>query len=202
MGGCLPALRAGVLAHVAGCEDCARVWNDLQKAQELVLNLPVHTTSRDVRQTLWARIESGEGSPEIHVRRADPLARGRRANTCSWARRPRHSFSSAATCSGRTTRSSSSPIRARSSPPHAYPRRPETARAPSASATERVAAGVPAASEGAGPVRGDGRAEPVGTRPGDSRNHAARNVRALRSRLCDDRPPPCRPRTRSPRSPG
>ena len=64
--GRLPAgSRASVLAHIASCGDCDRVWDDLQKAQDLVLNLPVQKTSRDFRQTLWARIEAGEGAPEV-----------------------------------------------------------------------------------------------------------------------------------------
>lgn len=70
--GRLPAgSRATVLAHIAGCADCERVWTDLQKAQDLVLNLPVQKTSRDFRQTLWARIESGEGAPEVRL--AEPV---------------------------------------------------------------------------------------------------------------------------------
>ena len=66
--GRLPAgSRAVVLAHIASCGDCDRVWTDLQKAQDLVLNLPVQKTSRDFRQTLWARIEAGEGAPEVKL---------------------------------------------------------------------------------------------------------------------------------------
>ncbi len=66
--GRLPAgSRAQVLAHIASCHGCARTWEALQQAQEIVLDLPVHRTSRDFRAALWSRIESGEGAPEIDL---------------------------------------------------------------------------------------------------------------------------------------
>jgi len=170
-----------VLAHVAGCEDCARVWNDLQKAQELVLNLPVHTTSRDFRQTLWARIESGEGSPEITF--GEPIP---------WLAKARYVLVGAAAAAlvllGGHLLWKDDPIVVQpdSGSLVAAARVPAAnGKAPSASATERVAAGVPLHPKVQVPFGGMVELSPLALAQ-EIANHAARNVRALRSRLCDD----------------
>lgn len=55
--------RAIVMQHVTECETCAKFWDELQRAQELVLQLPRHRTGEDFRAQLFARIQTGEGTP-------------------------------------------------------------------------------------------------------------------------------------------
>jgi hypothetical protein len=63
--GRLPAgRRAGVLQHAADCAPCGAFWNELQQAQQLVQRLRQPRVGSDFRETLFARIASGEGTPE------------------------------------------------------------------------------------------------------------------------------------------
>lgn len=72
--GRLPAgSRTVVMAHVATCADCARVWDEMQRVQDLVLSLPAQRTSRDFRDSLWSRINAGEGAPQVDFHEPLPL---------------------------------------------------------------------------------------------------------------------------------
>src|SRR5262249_53119824 len=55
--------RALVMQHVAECERCAQFWAELQAARELALRLQRHRTGADFREQLFARIQTGEGTP-------------------------------------------------------------------------------------------------------------------------------------------
>jgi hypothetical protein len=59
-----PGRRSALLEHVQECRDCARTLREMQRAQDLALNLPVLPTGTGFRQTLWERIRAGEGAPE------------------------------------------------------------------------------------------------------------------------------------------
>lgn len=66
--------RTLVMQHIAACDACATFWNELQKAQELALQLPRLRVSADFRTRLWERIESGEGTPDAVFHQPVPLA--------------------------------------------------------------------------------------------------------------------------------
>jgi hypothetical protein len=55
--------RALVMQHVAECERCAQFWAELQAARELALRLQRHRPGPDFREQLFARIQTGEGTP-------------------------------------------------------------------------------------------------------------------------------------------
>src|ERR1041385_1978627 len=55
--------RALVMQHVAECERCAQFWAELQAARELALRLPRRRPGPDFREQLFARIQTGEGTP-------------------------------------------------------------------------------------------------------------------------------------------
>lgn len=81
--GRLPAgRRAAVLQHAAECAACGSFWIELQQAQQLVQRLRRPRIGTDFRETLFARIESGEGTPEAVFREPVPtLAKVRYALT-------------------------------------------------------------------------------------------------------------------------
>ncbi|MBL8728205.1 MAG: zf-HC2 domain-containing protein [Planctomycetes bacterium] len=56
--------RALVMEHVAQCRGCETFWNELQAAQQLVLQLPRERVGEHFREQLWERIRAGEGTPE------------------------------------------------------------------------------------------------------------------------------------------
>jgi hypothetical protein len=53
------------MAHVDKCPTCARVWDEMQAAQSLVLGLQEHRVGQGFRNEVWNRIHSGEGATEI-----------------------------------------------------------------------------------------------------------------------------------------
>ncbi len=65
--------REKLLAHLAESEDTERLWEEMQSAQELALQLPGHEIGREFHDTLWKRIRSGEGTPEAVFREPVPL---------------------------------------------------------------------------------------------------------------------------------
>jgi len=67
-----PSRRTIVLRHAEECDDCGRFWADLQKAQQLTLRLQQPRVGADFREMLFARIESGEGTPEAVFREPVP----------------------------------------------------------------------------------------------------------------------------------
>lgn len=66
--------RAAVMAHVESCAECAAFWSELQRAQQLVLQLPRERVGRDFREQLFARIAAGEGTPPAVFHEPVPLA--------------------------------------------------------------------------------------------------------------------------------
>lgn len=66
--------RAAVMAHVESCAECAAFWSELQRAQQLVLQLPRERVGCDFREQLFARIAAGEGTPPAVFREPVPLA--------------------------------------------------------------------------------------------------------------------------------
>lgn len=68
-----PSRRTVVLRHAEECDGCGRFWADLQKAQQLTLRLQRPRVGADFRETLFARIESGEGTPEAVFREPVPM---------------------------------------------------------------------------------------------------------------------------------
>lgn len=67
-----PGRRTVVLRHAAECGACGQFWADLQKAQQLTLRLQQPRVGAGFRETLFARIESGEGTPEAVFREPVP----------------------------------------------------------------------------------------------------------------------------------
>ncbi len=58
------ARRDQLLARIADDEEAARLWAEMQEAQELALSLPAETVGDAFADSLWERIRSGEGTPE------------------------------------------------------------------------------------------------------------------------------------------
>ncbi len=58
------ARREMLLDHLAECGDCARLAEEMREAQHLALSLPKERNSNDFQETLWERIQSGEGTPD------------------------------------------------------------------------------------------------------------------------------------------
>lgn len=81
--GRLPAgRRAAVLQHAAECGACGAFWAELQQAQQLLQRLRQPRVGADFRASLFARIASGEGTPEAVFREPVPtLAKVRYAFT-------------------------------------------------------------------------------------------------------------------------
>ncbi len=65
--------RTAAMQHVAECAACARFWDELQQAQQLVLRLPGHRVGPDFRENLWQRLQAGEGTPEAVFREPVPM---------------------------------------------------------------------------------------------------------------------------------
>jgi anti-sigma factor RsiW len=66
--------RTVVMQHTAECASCASFWDELQRAQALVLQLPRFSVGGDFRERLFERIESGEGTPDAVFRETVSLA--------------------------------------------------------------------------------------------------------------------------------
>lgn len=81
--GRLPAgRRSAVLQHAGECIGCGAFWTDLQNAQRLTRRLQPTRVGADFRESLFARIESGEGTPEAVFHEPVPmLAKARYALT-------------------------------------------------------------------------------------------------------------------------
>ncbi len=77
--------RSVVMQHLKTCEECNQLWGEFQRAQELVLRLPVRGVGPDFHQRLWDRIKAGEGSPEAVFREPMP-----------WLTKSRYVFTGAA----------------------------------------------------------------------------------------------------------
>jgi anti-sigma factor RsiW len=66
--------RARVMGHAAKCRGCARFWEELKAAQELVLSLPQVKAGSRFRDDVWQRIQSGEGAPDTIAQEPVPVA--------------------------------------------------------------------------------------------------------------------------------
>lgn len=66
--------RTVVMEHVEHCSDCGTFWNELQAAQQLVLQLPVERVGEQFREQLWERIRAGEGTPDAVFHEPVPIA--------------------------------------------------------------------------------------------------------------------------------
>ncbi len=72
--GRLPAgRRTLVLQHAAQCAECGTFWKELQAAQQLTLRLQRPRVSDGFRDSLWQRIQAGEGTPDAVFREPVPL---------------------------------------------------------------------------------------------------------------------------------
>jgi hypothetical protein len=65
--------RTLVMQHTAECADCGSFWAELQAAQRLTLQLQQPRVGADFRESLWARIQAGEGTPDAVFREPVPL---------------------------------------------------------------------------------------------------------------------------------
>ncbi len=65
--------RATVMQHAEACAACSSFWNELQAAQRLTLQLQRPQVGSDFRESLWLRIQAGEGTPEAVFRQPVPL---------------------------------------------------------------------------------------------------------------------------------
>ncbi len=61
------------MQHAAACDDCAIFWTELQAAQQLTLQLRRPHVGADFRESLWQRIQAGEGTPDAVFRERVPL---------------------------------------------------------------------------------------------------------------------------------
>lgn len=66
--------RVVVMEHVAQCRECETFWNELQAAQQLVLQLPREQVGEHFREQLWQRIRAGEGTPDAVFHEPVPFA--------------------------------------------------------------------------------------------------------------------------------
>jgi hypothetical protein len=72
--GRLPAgRRAIVMQHAGDCTGCGTFWAELQAAQQLTLQLRRPRVGSDFRESLWQRIQAGEGTPEAVFHEPVPL---------------------------------------------------------------------------------------------------------------------------------
>jgi hypothetical protein len=65
--------RAIVMQHAGECSDCGTFWTELQAAQQLTLQLRQPRIGSDFRESLWARIQAGEGTPDAVFHEPVPL---------------------------------------------------------------------------------------------------------------------------------
>lgn len=65
--------RAIVMQHAASCAECGTFWTELQAAQQLTLQLRRPRVGPDFRDSLWQRIQAGEGTPEAVFHEPVPL---------------------------------------------------------------------------------------------------------------------------------
>src|SRR5262245_52243425 len=65
--------RTIVLQHASQCEGCGTFWAELQAAQRLTLRLQRPRVSESFRESLWARVQAGEGTPDAVFREPVPL---------------------------------------------------------------------------------------------------------------------------------
>src|SRR5688572_9620068 len=65
--------RSLVMQHVEQCRDCSDFWNELQAAQQLILQLPREHVGSGFRDQLFERIRAGEGTPDAVFREPVPL---------------------------------------------------------------------------------------------------------------------------------
>jgi hypothetical protein len=65
--------RALVMEHADACAECGTFWLELQAAQQLTLQLRRSRVGPDFRDSLWARIQAGEGTPEAVFHEPMPL---------------------------------------------------------------------------------------------------------------------------------
>ena len=63
-----------LLDHLADCGSCAQLAEDMRATQDQALGLNTDATNTNFRDTLWDRIEAGEGSPEGAFYEPVPLA--------------------------------------------------------------------------------------------------------------------------------
>jgi hypothetical protein len=65
--------RAVVLQHASQCEECGTFWEELQAAQLLTLRLQQPRVSENFRESLWERVQAGEGTPDAVFREPVPM---------------------------------------------------------------------------------------------------------------------------------
>lgn len=65
--------REALLDHLAECSDCAHLADEMREAQRLALNLPREAVGAGFRESLWERIQAGEGTPEATFHEPVPL---------------------------------------------------------------------------------------------------------------------------------
>lgn len=65
--------RALVLQHAATCHECGGFWSELQAAQRLTLQLQQPRVGSGFRESLWQRIQAGEGTPAAVFHEPVPL---------------------------------------------------------------------------------------------------------------------------------
>jgi len=61
------------MGHIAQCSGCARFWEELKAAQEIVLGLPQAKVGSHFRDDVWQRIQSGEGAPDTIAQEPVPV---------------------------------------------------------------------------------------------------------------------------------
>ncbi|MCA8941484.1 MAG: zf-HC2 domain-containing protein, partial [Planctomycetes bacterium] len=67
------ARRESLLDHLAECSACAHLADEMREAQQLALSLPHERISSGFHESLWERIQAGEGSPEATFHEPVPL---------------------------------------------------------------------------------------------------------------------------------
>lgn len=65
--------RALVMQHATQCDECGTFWAELQAAQQLTLRLQRPRVSGDFRESLWQRIQAGEGTPDAVFHEPVPM---------------------------------------------------------------------------------------------------------------------------------
>lgn len=56
------------MAHTDHCARCAVAWDEMQEAQSLTFQLKPPPVAVSFRNTVWDRVQSGEGTPEVLLR--------------------------------------------------------------------------------------------------------------------------------------
>ncbi|MBK8976258.1 MAG: hypothetical protein IPM29_10040 [Planctomycetes bacterium] len=64
--------REQLLQHIEQDDEAARLWDEMERAQQLALSLPEQQVGPTFTETLWQRIRAGEGTPEAVFR--DPVS--------------------------------------------------------------------------------------------------------------------------------